>query len=212
LCGVNCFEETLNAILLLKENKCNVIPVFVATKRNIAHFPAILKVCDILGINSVIFNRFIPIFNQYNNNDIGVPSDKDIIYILNHSYLFAQKRKIKIYLGVPINLPLNFASKKDYIIPTSCSVKYPQKNWIIDFAGNIKRCSHSPEIFGNLFQDGIKQLLNEVTQNSSSNEFMSCKFIGNKTFNLQNKNKTQVATKNIVHLADRTKIEDDSNK
>jgi len=60
LSGVDCWKDTLEVFVLLKENAATLIPVFVATSLNLNHLIGVMELCNILDINEIIFNRFVP--------------------------------------------------------------------------------------------------------------------------------------------------------
>ncbi len=181
LSGKPCFKESINSILMLKQKNCNVIPVFVATKYNLHDFIEVLKACSLLGINQLIFNRFIPSgLGKLNQNEIGVPTDAELTSLLEDAYLIAKKNNIAINLGVPINLSKSFLLKANVIHAASCPVMLAQTRWTIDAGGNLRRCNHSHQSIGNLLSGGEKILAEELLANqhtSCENEFHTCQFI-----------------------------------
>ncbi len=184
LSGAESWQETLNSIVMLKEAGANVVPVFIATKINLEDFPNVLDICSILGIEEIIFNRFVPGGLGLRNQDlIGIPSENDLIDIIRNGNLKAHQLNLDIHLGVPIALPANLRTQLDRVKLSSCPVGAAQKKWTVDCEGNIRRCNHSQESIGNLLNGGAKTLLKELGQISmrktEEENVRTCSFLGN---------------------------------
>ncbi len=105
LSGSACFDQTLRALLLLKQAGANVVPVFVATQRNLGDFTSVLEVSAAFGIEEVIFNRFVPAgFGLQNRARLGVPSDVALSSTLVVANRCAETLNMRIFLGVPVAL------------------------------------------------------------------------------------------------------------
>jgi MoaA/NifB/PqqE/SkfB family radical SAM enzyme len=181
LSGIDCFEQSIGTIVMLREQECDVVPVFVATNRNLSHLQNVVNTCSLLGLNSIIFNRFIPSgFGSVNMAEIGVPSDMEVSHMLSNVYELAKEKGVQIHLGVPVNLPSSFKSKVDFIKPASCPVKLSQKRWTLDAGGNLRRCNHSHLSVGNLLKGGEEILAQELAKSYDTvacGDFHPCQFI-----------------------------------
>lgn len=179
LSGKKCFDATVAAFILLKEKRCNVIPVFVATKRNMEEFISIIKFAELFKFERIILNRTVPggLANVF-SKEIGIPTDSEMIELLLKTHKYAEENGIAIHLGVPINVPNHHKMK---VIQASCPVAFGQSRWILDSGGNLRRCNHSPSSIGNLLHGGEKILETELLANSSQpcSHSYTCQFLDN---------------------------------
>lgn len=182
LSGAECWRDTLKAFISLRENGANVIAVFVATRLNLKEFGGVLEVCGALGIEEIIFNRFVPSgLGLKNRHLIGVPDDTEIIPVLIEANQLARNLNLQIHLGVPVDISPELRGQLDHISTASCPVAFGQTRWTLDAEGNIRRCNHSAAAIGNLLNGGADNLLKEIN-NSSYNqkkdeEIQPCQFI-----------------------------------
>jgi MoaA/NifB/PqqE/SkfB family radical SAM enzyme len=169
LSGAECWKRTLHALIMLKESGANVVVVFVATQINLPHFLDVMEVCSLLGINEIIFNRFIPSGSGIKNRQlIGVPTDNEIIAVLLEGNEKARQLGSRIHLGVPVQIPSDLRNALDRISLASCPVSTGQTRWTIDVAGNVRRCNHSGASVANLLSGDTKQWISEINAGSQT--------------------------------------------
>lgn len=159
----HCWRKSLQAIIWLRELGVQVVPVFVATTINLSHFPQVLNLCDYLGLNQIIFNRFVPtgqgaIFRE----QIGVPSYEQLILTLEEADSIAIRKGIKITLGVPIEVPTQLRSNFPSVDWTSCPIYSGQRRWTIGADLQIRRCNSFAEGIGSVLDIGLERLLSEL--------------------------------------------------
>jgi MoaA/NifB/PqqE/SkfB family radical SAM enzyme len=178
LSGKQCWGETLRALVLAKESGVNVIPVFVATKKNMGHLNSVMELCSQIRIEEIIFNRFVPTgAGALNRDEVGVPTDNELVPVLISANEKAKHLNTKITLGNPINIPVEILRTLDRVEAASCLVAFGQKRWTLDAEGNLRRCNQSSKSIGNLFHDGVETLLEELGRLSCNETFHSCQFI-----------------------------------
>jgi MoaA/NifB/PqqE/SkfB family radical SAM enzyme len=182
LSGGRCWRSALRAIIRVRESTASIVPVFVATRWNLSHFPAVLDICSHLGIDRIIFNRFVPSgLGSINQDEIGVPTDAELLALLCESDLRASGHGIKIHLGVPIRVPEDLYSKWKQVELDSCPVGVGQRRWTIGSDLSIRRCNQSGASIGNLLHDGTERLLQElsceVRERRSHTEIKPCQIL-----------------------------------
>lgn len=174
-----CWRKALDAIVWLRESASQVVPVFVATAMNIAHFPNVVNLCRYLGLNQIIFNRFVPtgqgaIFRE----EIGVPSYEQIVLALEQADSIASCAGITITLGVPVEIPPQLRAHFKSVDWTSCPVYVGQRRWTIGADLQIRRCNSFADGIGSVFDGGLERLLSELQDHREDNdmhdEFRPC--------------------------------------
>lgn len=165
LSGKACWEEAIAAIFQLRAAGANVVPVFVATHRNVAHFPVVVKMLCRIGIRHFIFNRFVPTgLGLLHRDYLGVPDAPELIRCLVDADELAQACGATIHLGNPIELTPRDRERLSSVRFTSCPVTAGQKRWTLDVAGNLRRCNQSGISIGNVFSGGIELVKRELCQ------------------------------------------------
>jgi MoaA/NifB/PqqE/SkfB family radical SAM enzyme len=182
LCGLACWEQTLRNLISLRSMGQNVVPVFVATACNLQDFPGVMKVCSCLGLDEIIFNRFVPTgLGRIYENTIGVPDDSSLIRALLQANEIALGLNMWVHLGTPITVSGEIRSRLNRIVLASCPVGLGQSRWLIDANGNIRRCNQSSLSIGNLLTDGLRILLQELDKprstNSGADQIKPCKIL-----------------------------------
>ncbi len=170
LCGLACWEQTLCNLISLRSMGQNVVPVFVATAHNLRDFPGVMKVCSCLGLDEIIFNRFVPTgLGRIYENTIGVPDDSSLIRTLLQANEIALGLDMGVHLGTPITLSREIRPLLSRIVLASCPVGIGQSRWLIDANGNIRRCNQSGLSIGNLLTGGLRILLQELARPRPTN-------------------------------------------
>jgi MoaA/NifB/PqqE/SkfB family radical SAM enzyme len=164
-----CWQSALRAMVRVRESGSSVVPVFVATRWNLSHFPLVLDICAQLGIRRIIFNRFVPSgLGSVNRDQIGLPSETDLLTVLSEADRRAVADGMTIHLGVPVSAPLSVQARWQAIELDSCPVGAGQRRWTIGSDLSIRRCNQSGLSIGNLMDHGIEKLLEELNSNVTS--------------------------------------------
>jgi MoaA/NifB/PqqE/SkfB family radical SAM enzyme len=180
LSGGRSWRSSLAAMIRVRESGSSLAPVFVATNRNIGHFPHVVRMLNHIGVSRIIFNRFIPTgLGALFREQIGVPADEDLIQILTEADQVARGRGIRIHLGTPVQVSRRRFSNWTNVELASCPVQVGQQRWTISADLNIRRCNQSAANIGNLLGDGIDRLLAElrVPARNDAGEVRSCRIL-----------------------------------
>jgi MoaA/NifB/PqqE/SkfB family radical SAM enzyme len=182
LSGAPCWENSLRAILLVQSCGAGITPVFVATALNVKHFGEVVRILGELGLRRIIFNRFIPSgFGERHRDKIGVPSEPELIDNIDEAQSVARAYRLTIELGVPIEVPRDLRARWTQVSFASCPVHSGQRRWTIGSDLSIRRCNHSGNNIGHLFDDGVERLLAELEagdpETLQEEEMRPCQFL-----------------------------------
>lgn len=180
LSGLVCFDRSLDTIITLARKGLTVVPVFVATSINLAELQDVIRICASLGLHAIIVNRAIPSgMALVNREEIGIPTDKEMVAGLLACLDLAAACDMTIHLGVPVHIDASLmAGRADRIRTASCPVRTAQTRWTVDAAGNLRRCNHSAHTIGNLLRGGEVALQQELARSSTRcNGFHPCQFV-----------------------------------
>ncbi len=174
----NSWEKTLENMIELKKY-FQVTPVFVATQKNYKDFVDFLEIMHLLDMNEIIFNRFIPGGTGMLNLQALDIIDTDLEEILIEANKTAKLLDINIVLGAPINLSLATKGKLSKVRLASCPISVSQTYLFIDGEGNLKQCSHSSKILGNLLKDNIFDILKKRENHNAKiiDNIKMCEFV-----------------------------------
>ena len=154
LTGAPSWEAAVSAIVNAVTVKANVAVVFVATSRNLSHFVPTLHLCAALGVHTIIFNRFVPSgLGRANKNNLGVPTDQELVEALRAADVVARRYGQVIELGVPIEIDGGDRHTLKAVQLTSCPVSRGQHRWTVGADGRIRRCNQSESAVGDLLGD-----------------------------------------------------------
>jgi len=182
LSGGVCWRAALRAFVWLGGAGVPATPVFVATKLNMEHFPAVVKICGSLGLPRVIFNRFIPSgLGRLNQRELGVPQDDEILRAIDRSHVDAVRYGVTIQLGVPVRVPPELTAAWTHVELASCPVGPGQQRWTVGPDLELRRCNQSLASVGNLQAEGAGRLVQELRSGSdrshTNGEIHTCQIL-----------------------------------
>ncbi len=160
LTGVQGFDRTVDAIVDLKMAGGRVHVFFVATAENIGSFRGVLELCVLVGVEHVSFGRFLPGGAGLAGWDTLLPSPDAIDAALETAEEFARKYGITVSVANPVPPCLNDTSKYVHVKTGFCAVgRGDHAFFAIDPEGNLKLCSHSPVVLGNLLTTPFEEMV-----------------------------------------------------
>jgi MoaA/NifB/PqqE/SkfB family radical SAM enzyme len=159
LAGQSAWELVINSIALIREAGANVTPVFVATRKNIHHFPDVVEIAALFKIKKIIFNKYNLQIGCSDTNELFV--DESLIHqCLARATCVAEKHNIYIELGTPIEDHDQLKGMPNLIKCGECSVASDKKQYVVDFLGNIRGCLMSTHLLGNIMHQSMNSVLN----------------------------------------------------
>jgi radical SAM protein with 4Fe4S-binding SPASM domain len=160
LTGVRGFERTVDAIFDVKKAGGRVHVFFVATAENIESFRGVLELCVLLGVEHVSFGRFLPGGAGLAGWEKLIPSPDAIDVALETADEFCRKYGIAVSVANPVPPCLNDTSKFTRVKTGFCAVgRRDHAFFAIDPEGNLKLCSHSPVVLGNLLETSFEKIV-----------------------------------------------------
>ena len=151
--GTECFDQTLAAIGRLLKRKVPVSVAFVCTSQNYQYFQEMIELCFALGIQRIAFNRFCATGEGSRTFADLQPTHEMIAECLGVAQWANSALGMKV--GIAVSLPLCSVDRKGYpdLSFGRCSVSSTSPGFTIDPFGNVRSCSTSSAVFGNLVSD-----------------------------------------------------------
>jgi MoaA/NifB/PqqE/SkfB family radical SAM enzyme len=177
LSGMECWRQTISAILALREAGAFVVPVFVATQRNLHQLTPVLELASLLGLDDLIFNRFVPGGLGLRHRELlGVPKDEELVQELRKAERRARELGLQIRQGVPVPLPEELETSPA-LRQGGCPVGEGQPKWTVDCAGRIRPCNNSGQSIGSIFDDGLDVLVRDLERQTGGHSGRGCCFV-----------------------------------
>lgn len=158
LAGRECFHKAIDGILNVRNLNGTVYTFFVGTSLNIATFRGALELNVLLGVRNVALGRFVPGGEGMRRWKDMLPPPEMLQQALDSANELAKRYPIAISISTPILPCLVDVSKYDNISPGFCAVGRKTTLFAIDPVGNVKVCSHSPYVLGNLLEKSFKEI------------------------------------------------------
>lgn len=157
--GADCFDDTVAAITRLRRLGVPVSVAFVCTRRNAAEFRQVLELCFALGVRTVAFNRLCPVGRARGNQADLMPTAELIRRCLDDAEW--ANDQLKMNVGVAISLPLCAVDRARYrrLRFGRCALQSATPGFTVDPAGNLRACSISSTILGNLARSSWAEIL-----------------------------------------------------
>jgi radical SAM protein with 4Fe4S-binding SPASM domain len=137
----------------------HLIAVFVATRENYTDLGPTVHLAMMLGAASLLYNRI-----NIGGANLGQPERLSMTPAMVEDNLrvlddIAAATGFPISTGVVIEPCMVDVSRYSHIRHGWCSLAGEHANPIIDPAGNIRICEHSPTILGHIMHDSIRDIL-----------------------------------------------------
>ena len=178
LSGRDCWEGTLRALTLLAEEDVPTSGVFVATGLNVSHAARVVGLLEVVGFNSLIFNRLVPKGVAAKNLDwLGLPSVGDLWSALRDANEVAVALGSRIVLGVPIDIEEEERRQLPSVQFGGCPVRMGQSRWTVGVDGRIRRCNQSAASVGRIGEPASMSVLASSSDGRVESK-TGCQFLG----------------------------------
>jgi radical SAM protein with 4Fe4S-binding SPASM domain len=151
------FDKVIHNLPLTKKTgKFEIFFMFTAMKRNLRSFPSLFKLCQDIGIDGLIIERFIPLGRGREVMDEVLSKEewKEMIGMLS-GFMSAEEHSFLSYQAFQIS----FDGEEPELLGAPCVVGVD--GLCIMPAGNVFPCRRFPVSIGNLLNDSLKQIWGE---------------------------------------------------
>jgi len=158
--GMNgSFEKSVSAIEYLISKKCKVVVPIVITKYNVENITKTLEYIYNLGVREIMINRYNIGGNGCNSYDQVLPEMGKLKEAFEKCNDFVESNNIVLYSLVCT--PICVLNPDDYnnIKFSHCKCDDKNRYYTLSRNGDIRFCNHSPEVLGNIFDNKVKDIL-----------------------------------------------------
>jgi len=166
LTGVPSWEKAIRSLVYIKDEGGQAAIVFVATRANLQYFIEVLEVAALLGIDRVIFNKFVGAAGAglINRGRLHIDDVDELVHVLKDANDFARMHSLKIELGTPITLSPTEVNQLDCVSWHKCPVGLDQSRFVLDGFGNLRACPQSKHILGNIMDQHPDDILHSAPE------------------------------------------------
>lgn len=162
LTGAATFDRAIEALLDIKRRGGKVCTYFVGLADNMRSFRGALELNVLLGVREVALGRFVPGGSGLRAWESFMPSPGMLESALEEAETASRKYGLSVSVATPIMPCLVDISRFKRIKFGFCSaVRKEHSIFGIDPSGNLKACSHSPHLIGDLLEQPFEQMLGD---------------------------------------------------
>jgi radical SAM protein with 4Fe4S-binding SPASM domain len=155
----DAWKKVLTAISYVKKYGGTVVGVVVVTKKNIKEIKYTLETAVVLGLHSVMFNRFNPGGRGAEMMDELLPTAAELTEALGIAQQIVIDYGMPITCNIPIQPCIVNMGAFPYLFTGFCSAGTDLAYYGIDSLGNMRPCNHSPTILGSFLDTPYQELL-----------------------------------------------------
>ncbi len=156
--GVASFDDTLRAILDLKDAGLPVQVCHVASRRNAGALPEILQLCFGLGVRLLVYNRMCPSGGAVARVAELLPTVEQVEADLEACERLGRRYGVAVATAMPLPPCLIRHERYPWVRFGFCSLGSPSPSLVIDPLGNVRPCNLSSHVLGNVARGGLAQL------------------------------------------------------
>ena len=157
--GADCFDATVAAIGRLLRAGVPVSVAYVCTSRNYDHFESVVELCFALGVKTIAFNRLCLTGEGGKRRDEIAPTVDMIVSCLEKADWANAHLGMNVSIAISLPHCVVDTSRYENLTFGHCSILTSAPGFTIDSAGNLRACSVSPTILGNLRTDSWDAIL-----------------------------------------------------
>jgi len=152
------FEKVMRNLPLIKEiGRCEILFMFTAMKKNLRSLPSLFKLCQDVGINGLIIERFIPLGRgrESLNEVLSREEWKEMIGMLSDFISTEEGHSLYPYQAFQIS----FSEEEPELLGAPCVIGVD--GLCIMPEGSVFPCRRFPVSIGNLLQTPLNQIWEE---------------------------------------------------
>lgn len=157
--GTDSFDATVEAIARLRHYRVPVSVAFVCTSRNAHHFREVVELCFALGVKLVAFNRLCIAGQATKNRKDLMPTREMIVSCLDTAEWANTKLEMKVSVAISLPLCVTDRRRHPHVMLGTCALNSANPGFTLDCFGNLRACSISPTILGDLRKDSWEQII-----------------------------------------------------
>jgi MoaA/NifB/PqqE/SkfB family radical SAM enzyme len=177
LSGRRCFRDVIGNLILARDLEVPIVPIFVATRKNISDLLRVLKLCYVLQCTIVVFNRFLPGGLGLCNRDLLNLDDDALVGALQSAETFAAAHGMKILLGTPVP-GFGACHRVKAILETDCPVDAGRGKPTLSPSGSLRQCTQTEIERGNVLDEDVGEIVVRLgsLDTGSGNVLKGCRF------------------------------------
>ena len=148
--GADCFDATVAAIGRLLRARVPVSVAYVCTSRNYEHFEGVIELCFALGVKTIALNRLCLSGEGAMRREEIAPTPAMIAACLDKAEWANAQLGMNVSIAISLPHCVVDTSEYEHLTFGHCSILTSSPGFTIDSAGNLRACSVSPTILGNL--------------------------------------------------------------
>lgn len=167
--GGESFDDTVRSIALLLREKVKVSVSFICTRQNYGDFAEVVKLCHAMGVKHVGFGRLCTAGEAVRHlDDIG-PEPWMVWECMQQ--IPSLHARFRVAIGNLITVPHCVGGRTDLpgitgeanltgiaALAGNCSVASGKPNFTISPAGDVRPCSVSPVVLGNVLEQSWRRI------------------------------------------------------
>lgn len=148
--GAESFDQTLRAVLDLRDAGVGVQVCFVATRESWSDLDGVLELCLALGVRSLSYNRMSPAGAAVAELGCLLPEVGHVEANLESLERLGRRWGMAIATAMPIPPCLVRHERYPSVRFAFCSAGSSTPSPVLDALGNVRSCNLSPVVLGNL--------------------------------------------------------------
>lgn len=156
--GAVCFDDTLRAIVELRQRRVQVQVCFVAMATNWRDFAAVMELCYALEVKHVTYNRMAPSGGAIHHVARLLPEVAHLEDNLQTAQHLGPRYGIAVATAMPIPPCLIRLERYPHVRFGFCSTGSHSPNIVVDANGNVRSCNLSSHVMGNILQHNWSEI------------------------------------------------------
>ena len=157
--GADCFDATIAAITRLLSAGVPTSVSFVATALNYNHFKQVIELCFALGVRVIALSRFCSVGTGLLNADALQLSASMLTHCLDVAHRANTSLGLKVQIAISLPLCITDPDRTPSLQFGRCAICTDTPGFTMDAQGNLRACSISPTILGNLNDSSWSEIL-----------------------------------------------------
>ena len=160
--GCECFDATVSAIARLVRRRVPISVAFVCTRANWSEFRSVVELCFALGVKAIAFNRFCATGQGGTSWRELMPSSEQLTACLEVAEWANTRLEMDVRIAISLPLCCSDLSRYPHVKFGRCALTTAAPGLTMDPAGNLRACSISSTVLGNLVGESWASILDRA--------------------------------------------------